>query len=341
MPTFHHSQFAATYFDVNLSTFLKARTDDKSKTSSDDRPIVAVEADDIHMMGHPNGAFVWSQVTTFATPIVAMLTEIGDCSNAFYSVPLNHRQVDPSNYYESKYDVVHKKETTPMLHSFLVPSPEEGWTVVTPISFYFVSIEVGEPNSYLSSFVTPITHTHYSNEHGMQKNAGVLSDRRAGFVTYDQLDRLYELFGVKRDPDNASLKNSHSVAWNANVEGTPSSYEYCKFLSIFKGKQMDWSTIEKFKKFLKQFACTGYKYQTKLSLRQNICLFFKYVQSFIPIRATVPDGQHRWMLYDQLMRGVFEITPKIPLRCWWKINSWPGPGPMKQDLTRCEYFLGK
>ena len=70
-------------------------------------------------------------------------------------------------------------------------------------------------------------------------------------------------------------------------------------------------------------------------MRQNICLFFKYIQALVGLRITVPDGQHRFMLYTQMLRGVFEITPFVPLKSWGA-NTWPGPTDMEIPLD-CEF----
>jgi len=316
--------FTGTYFDMPLQL--------------DEASCVEVSCNDnIALKVDSSKAFCWSQISTFAMPIVAMLAEVGDCSNAFYGVPLNHRDVNPTNYYNYHYCDTQKITKRPMLHSFVTPTAEEGWTQMTPISVVFVGVNEVKPNGFQSSFVTPMTQVHCQQDHGMQKNKGVLSDRCASFVTTDQFNRLCQLFGAWLDPALGKLEDRQDEDWRAEVEGAAKSYHFCRFLSLFIGKQMDWSTKGNFKKFLKQFSSTGYKYQDDLDLRENICLFFKYVQSLIPIRSAVPDGQHRFLLYTQILRGAFEITPTVPLRSFGT-NAWTGPINMVTP-ENCE-FLG-
>jgi len=319
------SSYTGTYFDMPLQT-------DAAKC------VLIPRNPSITLKVATGNEFCWSQMSTVAMPIVAMLAEVGDCSNAFYGVPLNHRDVNPSNYYNSHYCETSKKNKRPMLHSFVTPTAEEGWTQTTPLSVVFVGIEEEQPKGFQSSFVTPMTQVYCPQGGGMQKNKGVLTDRCARFVTTDQLNRLCQLFGARLDPDLRKLEDRADLEWKAEVEGAAKSYQFCHFLSLFVGKQMEWSTKSKFQKFLKQFPSTGFKCDEDLDLRENICLFFKYVQSLIPIRTAVPDGQHRFLLYTQILRGVFEITPSVPLRSFGT-NAWTGPINMVTS-ENCE-FLGQ
>ena len=74
-------------------------------------------------------------------------------------------------------------------------------------------------------------------------------------------------------------------------------------------------SIDGFKKFIhNQGIQTLYDYNDEKDLFWNIQHFGQLLRSLVPVRMSIPDGQHRFYIMAQYAQGYWSLTSRAPLQ---------------------------
>ena len=262
--------------------------------------------------------------------ISSLLHERGPSSHAMYQPDVNHRVTEEVYFNEHTVDETGKRQI-PMMQSFVSRQESCMFTFGNPISYIHYQAHKVADASVLSPCLKIRTHLPMAIKHSKSRDGsgrfvgrGVLSGLKAGFCSLSAFMKLISLFGFK-------LGSAHTVTSNDNADYPDIARieHWHSFLSSFDEKLLDWTTKEKFIAFLDAYPSLGYKYDESLSLRQNINVLSYWIRARCPVRAAIPDGQHRGQVLTYGLVGNFEITSHAPLR-EFGVDEWGGvPGQGK------------
>lgn len=280
-------------------------------------------------------------LTCGSRSILGMLTHFIDrgleSGHCYMAMGANHREMGMGDL----YSIPPEKKSNLIDAAVTIEHQESVFDIETKISFYMhgvsTSVEATHDDQRTVRFRTQcqLSGSMSGNEYRM---FGFGHDRYMNVLSGVQFKRLLRFFGRKWcDPDGNEYGDDHAVNFKDLIG-------FCDMLHIRdeNDKTVNLGTPTGFKVFYDTFNFSEvFKYDEAAPMWSIHWMFGQLLRSYVPVRLTVWDGQHRFLLLAYLMTGYFQPTQDMLLKNDrdWSTTNW-GSNGWKYDGTQCFRDLG-
>ena len=263
--------------------------------------------------------------------IMSLLHERGAASRAMMQPDVNHRVTEEMFFNEWTADDKGGKQK-PMMQSFISQDDADRFTFANPISCILYETYEPDEDDIFAKHPSRLIKTHLPmtiSRTGEKRftGHGVMGSSKGSFCSLDAFNRLLALFGLKMPKKKKELELTPTDPCFA-IARIDDIYT---FLNSFDQEDLEWKNVEGFKKFLVKYSRIGYTYQEDLTLRQNINLLSFWIRALVPVRAAIPDGQHRGQIFTYCLFGNFQIDSHAPLH-EFQDDEWKGVDSSGENL---------
>lgn len=229
--------------------------------------------------------------------VAFLLSERGFYSNQLYQAPVNFRDINHSviNFAHATGDAMAKSFGSNSSTNRLDDDP---------VSFWLHCIDRSETPSVGDEQMRTLRTCCYRTEDGAANYSyGYLKQRTIKLLDNESFHRLCDFFGLEWMDEKQQKRSTTD----------PSLRDISAFFQQFDGT--DLSTHAGLKDFITKFNLESrYCCDFSATVIENVARLGWLLRSFTNVRASVPDGQHRWHCLSSFIQGIMEASPNIPLQ---------------------------